>query len=165
MARAHDIHGLRPDMPFRQAASVTVAARTRELTAHSDGVLDVADVERLHAMRVATRRLRAVLEFYAPCFPSKDFDETLTAVKALADALGARRDPDVQLEALVAFADAGEAERQPGLDEYRRRLTDRQEAANLRLADALETVRSTDLTGRLDALAAGVWPGSSEGDA
>ena len=38
---------------------------------HADGVLDTSDIERVHDMRVATRRLRAVLEVYAPCFPRK----------------------------------------------------------------------------------------------
>ena len=54
-------------------------------------------------MRVATRRLRAVLEIYAPCFPRDEFSVVLRDVKALADALGARRDPDVQLAALAGM--------------------------------------------------------------
>ena len=33
------------------------------------GVLDVGDIERVHDMRVATRRLRAALEIFGPCFP------------------------------------------------------------------------------------------------
>ena len=56
-------------------------------------------------MRVATRRLRAVLEIYAPCFPPRRAPAVLRDVKALADALGARRDPDVQLAALAGMAE------------------------------------------------------------
>ena len=56
---------------FREAAARTVAARAQELFEHADGVLDTSDIERVHDMRVATRRLRAVLEIYAPCFPRK----------------------------------------------------------------------------------------------
>ena len=50
-------------------------------------------------MRVASRRLRAVLEIYEPCFPRKALHDVLADVKALADALGERRDPDVHLAA------------------------------------------------------------------
>jgi CHAD domain-containing protein len=71
-----------------------------ELFAHSENGLDTGDIERVHAMRVATRRLRAVLEIFSPCFRAPSTRAGLRDVRALADALGERRDPDVQLEAL-----------------------------------------------------------------
>ena len=40
-------------------------------------VLDVSDIERVHDMRVATRRLRAALEVFRPCFPRAEFKATL----------------------------------------------------------------------------------------
>src|SRR3954452_789776 len=100
MAKARDIPGLHATMPFAEAAAATVAVRAEELFEHADGVLDTSDIERVHDMRVATRRLRAVLEIYAPCFPKDRFRPLLKEVKALADALGARRDPDVLLDRL-----------------------------------------------------------------
>ena len=106
MAKAADIP-LRPEMPFAEAAATTVAVRAGELWEHSRDVLDTTDIERVHAMRVATRRLRAVLEIFAPAFPSRLHREVLGEVKALADALGARRDPDVQLEALAEHEGVG----------------------------------------------------------
>ena len=78
----------------------------RELIEHADGVLDTTDIERVHDMRVATRRLRAALEVFEPCFPRKRFKAALREVKALADALGERRDRDVTIAALDAFAEA-----------------------------------------------------------
>ena len=42
--------------------------RADELFGHSEGVLDTSDIERVHDMRVASRRLRAVLEIFEPCF-------------------------------------------------------------------------------------------------
>ena len=38
----------------------------QELFEQAEGVLDTSDIERVHDMRVATRRLRAVLEIFAP---------------------------------------------------------------------------------------------------
>ena len=55
-------------------------------------------------MRVATRRLRAALEIFEPCFPPKELSAALAQVKAIADALGERRDRDVAIAALEELA-------------------------------------------------------------
>jgi len=86
--------------PFAAAAARVVAARSQELFEQSAGVLDLDDVERVHDMRVATRRLRAALELFEECFPPKRRRKSLKRVRALADALGERRDLDVELELL-----------------------------------------------------------------
>ena len=44
---------------FSRAAARVLKVRSKEVFARSDGVLDLGDVERVHDMRVATRRLRA----------------------------------------------------------------------------------------------------------
>src|SRR3954447_818653 len=100
MTKARDIPGLHAGMTFAEAAAATIATRAEELFDEADGVLDMDDIERVHDMRVATRRLRAVVEIYGPCFPRELFRPVLAEVKALADALGERRDPDVLLERL-----------------------------------------------------------------
>jgi CHAD domain-containing protein len=149
VAKAQDIQGLVPTMTFAQAAAATVAVRSEELFAHVEGVLDTEDIERVHAMRVASRRLRAVLEFYAPCFPKRPFKSVLGDVKALADALGDRRDPDVQLAALDAFAAAATPEDRPGVEVLSARVRADQEQGNAALAAALARAQGSDLRGRL----------------
>ncbi len=149
MAKARDIQGLVPTMTFAQGAAATVAVRSKELFKHAEGVLDTEDIERVHAMRVATRRLRAVLEFYAPCFPKAPFKSVLGDVKALADALGDRRDPDVQLAALAAFAAAAAPEDRPGVEVLAARVRADQERGNAELAAALARAQDGDLRGRL----------------
>lgn len=104
MAKARDIPGIGCQTPFREAAVRAVEVRAEELFSFADGVLDLSDVERVHDMRVATRRLRAAMEVFGPCFPPRRLKRALADVKALADALGARRDPDVQLQALAEYA-------------------------------------------------------------
>src|SRR5919197_4066677 len=106
MAKARDIPDLHADDSFADAAVKVVAVRAEELAGHSENVLDTRDIERVHDMRVASRRLRAVLEIFEPCFPRSEFGGVLRDVKQLADALGARRDPDVHIDALQAFARA-----------------------------------------------------------
>ena len=144
MAKAADIP-LEADMTFAQAAALTVGVRAEEVWEHAEGVLDVGDIERVHAMRVATRRLRAVLEIFAPSFPRATHKEVVRDVKALADALGERRDPDVQLEALEGVE---------GVAALEARVRGEQAQGNETLAAALRQAEASDLRGRLRALVA-----------
>ena len=144
MAKAADIP-LDPEMTFSSAAALTVSTRADEVFEHAEGVLDTSEIERVHDMRVATRRLRAVLEIFAPSFPRGRHREVLADVKALADALGERRDPDVQLEALDGVE---------GVEAFAERLRAEQEAGNATLSAALQHAEETDLRGRLHALVA-----------
>src|ERR671937_2263439 len=136
MAKARDIPDLHADDSFADAAVKVVAVRAEELAGHSENVLDIRDIERVHDMRVATRRLRAVLEIFAPCFPPGGFKGALRDVKALADALGERRDPDVHVAALEAFAAAVPAGDRAGAQELIERQRVRQAAGNAALAAA-----------------------------
>jgi CHAD domain-containing protein len=152
MAKARAIPGLGGNTSFREAAARAVEVRTEELFSFADGVLDVEDIERVHDMRVATRRLRAVLEVCAPCFPKKRHAAVLRDVKALADALGLRRDPDVQIAAIEREAAALASH--DGVGEIVARLRRRQGKGNRKLARALEQAAEGDLRERLLALAA-----------
>src|SRR3954463_12330347 len=93
MAKARDIPDLEHAASFREAAAMAVEIRAEEGFEHAAGVLDTNDIERVHAMRVATRRLRAVMEIFAPAFPKKPHRALLKEVKALADPPAQRRHP------------------------------------------------------------------------
>jgi CHAD domain-containing protein len=154
VAKPSEIPDLHSDMPFAEAAARTVEVRAGELFAEAHDVLDTDDIERVHDMRVATRRLRAVLEIFAPCFPPKPYKEVLADVKKLADALGARRDPDVQLAAIARIEDAADVAARPGLELFADRLRTEQAAGNDVLAGALRVAEEHELQARLAALVA-----------
>jgi CHAD domain-containing protein len=138
---------------FSRAAAKVVKVRSKEVFAHSEGVLDLGDVERVHDMRVATRRLRAALEIFEPCFPQKRQRKALKKVKALADALGERRDADVEIALFEGLVDeAAEADRAAlrRLIEERRA---RQAEANEELAPYVAPKRLKKLRRRLKKLA------------
>jgi len=111
-----------------------------------------SEVERVHDMRVATRRLRAALEIFEPCFPRKRHRKALKRVKALADALGERRDADVETSMLEGLLeDAAEADRgalRALIDE----LGKRQVEANEALAPYVTPKRLKKLRRRLKKL-------------
>jgi CHAD domain-containing protein len=152
VAKAEDID-VTPDEPYRRAAARIVRVRARELFDHSEGVLDTRDIERVHDMRVASRRLRAVLEIFAPCFPQSEFKSVLRDVKQLADALGERRDPDVHIDALKTFSKALVAANKHGVARLIEEQEERQARGNETLAAELERAEQRGLHGRLLALA------------
>ncbi|MGC1853532.1 MAG: CHAD domain-containing protein [Solirubrobacterales bacterium] len=149
MARAREVPGFDCEEPFARAAARVVEVRAAEVFEHSDGVLDTEDVERVHDMRVATRRLRAALEVFAPCFPAKRHRRALKRVKALADALGERRDRDVAIEFLEGFVgEAPEVDR-PAVDALIKRLREEQRKANDALVPYVRPKRLEKLHRRL----------------
>jgi len=146
------VPGFDCEEPFAQAAARVIEVRAAEVFDHAEGVLDTADIEPLHDMRVATRRLRAVLEVFAPCFPAKRHRKALKRVKALADALGERRDRDVAIEFLAGFTgEAPEADR-AALATLIERLRQEQREANVELAPFVSPKRLRKLRRRLGKL-------------
>jgi hypothetical protein len=154
MARARQIPDVTPRDSYGSVAAKAVAVRAEEVFARHQQVLAVEDIEALHDMRVATRRLRAALEVFEPCFPRHPFRRALKDVKRLADALGERRDRDVQIEALERYAGARDGEERAAVLGFVDRLREEQAAANSALAQTLEEAQGSDLHGRLQELAA-----------
>jgi CHAD domain-containing protein len=144
-------------------AAKAVAVRTEEVFVHHEQALAVEDIEALHDMRVATRRLRAALEVFEPSFPRHSYRRVLRDVKRLADALGERRDRDVQIEWLERYAGERKGEERSAVMRLVGRLRAEQAAANEALAEVFEQVQSTDLQGRLQELAARAVTGSHTG--
>lgn len=126
-----------------------IGVRAAEVFEHSHGVLAVDEVERVHDMRVATRRLRASLEVFEPCFPAKRHRKALKRVKALADALGERRDRDVAIEFLEGFAEEAPEGDRPALAALIENLRDEQRRANEELAPFVTEKKLKKLRRRL----------------
>jgi CHAD domain-containing protein len=154
MAKPLPIPDLNAEDPYAEAAAKIVSVRASELRLNAEGVLDMGDIERVHDMRVATRRLRAALEIFEPCFPDKPYRQALDEVKRLADALGERRDRDVAIAALHAFNDQMPAPDRKGVASLIDRYRDEQEEANVGLAPLIEQQTLTALEQSLEELVA-----------
>jgi len=152
VAKPKPIPDLNADDSYAEAAAKIVSVRAAELTEHARGVLDTGDIERVHDMRVATRRLRAALEVFEPCFPGKPYRQALTEVKRLADTLGERRDRDVAIAALHGFNDQMPAPDRKGVSSLIQQLRDEQAEANLELAPMVGDENLGSLRESLDEL-------------
>jgi triphosphatase len=107
-----------------------------EMLAHEPGVRLGEDPEKLHDMRVATRRLRAALKLYADALP-KRAERYERDLRWVARALGEVRDLDVHLERLHEEASRnGEV-----LEEVVALLRERRGEARRRMLEALDSNR------------------------
>ena len=152
MAKAKPIPDLSADDSYADAAAKTVEIRSAELIENAENVLDTGDIERVHDMRVATRRLRAALEIFGPCFPTKAYGQALDEVKRLADALGERRDRDVAIASLRAFNDQMATPDRRGVDSLIEELRAEQDEANTALAPLVDRANLRSLRESMDEL-------------
>lgn len=153
MAKARPVPGLDESAPYALAAARVVEVRAAELAEHARGVLDMDEIERVHDMRVATRRLRAALEVFEPCFSRKPFKAALREVKELADALGERRDRDVTIAALAEVAAGLGSSDRAGVESMIEALRIEQAAANEALGAYVSEEALARLRERLERLA------------
>ena len=103
-----------PEEPFALAALRLIAEQFATMMSHLDGVR-AGDVEAVHGMRVASRRLRAALDAVEPISKPKAFRRLYRAVKELTGALGGVRDGDVLLAGLRKRLERAPAAERAGL--------------------------------------------------
>lgn len=93
-----------PKSPINQNIQIFGAAIIlRQLSAMVDeieGVKKAEDIEAVHRMRVATRRLRSALPIFGPFLAPRRHENWRKRIRAITRALGSARDTDVQIEHL-----------------------------------------------------------------
>lgn len=104
MAKAKEISGLDYGAGAGDGVRLILRSRFEEMRAYRDAALDWSDIEGVHDMRVASRRLRSALRDFKPYLRERKFRRSNKALKNIADALGAVRDQDVAILALEQLA-------------------------------------------------------------
>ena len=118
------------DPEYRAFAAQAVLERLKRVARELDGVRSGSDIEYVHRMRVASRRLRTALRLFEKCFPGKPFRRWQKELRAITRALGRARALDVQIEFVRAFESAGrDARFRPGVKRLLLRLSQKRERA------------------------------------
>jgi hypothetical protein len=91
--KARTVKGLDPDGPLAENMTRVIAVRLDELYSFIPAALDPAEVQQLHDMRIAAKRLRYLLELSEPLF-GVDAKRAAKVVKGLQDLLGEIHDCD-----------------------------------------------------------------------
>jgi CHAD domain-containing protein len=120
---------------YRSAMRSLIGERWEDVWKAVPRAVEGADIEGVHDVRVASRRLRAAMDVAAPAFPPSWYKPLLDAAKEITSELGAVRDRDVMIDYLIdARGDAPPNER-PGID----RLIERVERERTAARNEMET--------------------------
>jgi CHAD domain-containing protein len=139
------------------AARVVIRFQLRAF-AREEGRARAGEVEPVHCLRVATRRLRAALRLFTPVLPAAYVEWSEREVTWLATAIGAVRDLDVMGESITAAAGRLEPGLRGALGPLAVVLHDQREAAHAALLVTLDSARCRRLMDRLAAFAAAAPP-------
>jgi CHAD domain-containing protein len=154
MAKAKEVIGLDCAADAIEWAAEVLRVRLEEVVDLRGGALDFSDIEGVHAMRVATRRLRSALRDFAPLMKKRPLKKVRRNLKQIADALGAVRDLDVAILALEKLQEEAESEKiKIGIEtelNARRALRDRARM------DLMEALAISNVTGLQEEFAAAI---------
>ncbi|HKV59380.1 MAG TPA: CHAD domain-containing protein, partial [Ktedonobacteraceae bacterium] len=125
---------------FEQAGRRMLRERLQKFLEYPDEVLKHEDVEAVHRMRVASRRLRATLDAFESCCRPKPFRRVYRRVTKAADALGAARDADVMLQHLQKNMEQASGNTQVGAQWLLVRLQSFRQEKQLELERFLKTL-------------------------
>jgi CHAD domain-containing protein len=113
--------------------------RLPALTDEIEGVRTAADIEYVHRMRVASRRIRTALSLFGDDLPHKHYSVWRDEMRRITKALGATRDVDVQIAWVQDFLkqDTDEAQR-VGIERLLLRLRQRRARLQDKVVRALD---------------------------
>ena len=100
MARPWKIVDLDPNENLKVCLRKIAVTRFQETFSYEQGTVKGEDIEPLHDMRVAARRLRAILRIFKDCFPKKKLKRQNEQLMDLIRSLGAVRESDVFISLL-----------------------------------------------------------------
>ena len=90
----------KPDESTRVYGAGVLLKQIAAMLAEVEGVRQARDIEYIHRMRVASRRLRTALNLFPDSLPAKKLDGWSRDIRQVTKSLGAARDTDVQIELL-----------------------------------------------------------------
>jgi CHAD domain-containing protein len=104
------------------------------------------DIEFIHRMRVASRRIRSCLPLFKECFPARKYREWRKEIRNITRALREARDADVEIAFLKAYIDKLEEESlRPGAERFLLRLGQRRKRVQPRVIKALDRLLESDV--------------------
>jgi CHAD domain-containing protein len=142
----------RTGMPTGQFATCVIVELYNSIIAQEQGAFS-GDVEAIHDMRVAIRRLRVALSNFASTLSREDRRRLLSRLKHLAEPLGEVRDFDVMIAALESSLTVN-----PGQDAIKSvisRLRERRRRRLRKLVDYLRGEEFADFKREFSSLEAG----------
>ncbi|MBN2498420.1 MAG: CHAD domain-containing protein [Deltaproteobacteria bacterium] len=138
------------DDSYRLLGSEILLMHLDRLQRHADGIrAGDADIEHVHQMRVASRRIRSALRLFEACF-GKRARKWRASMRRVTRRLGEARDLDVQITFLDGFLGSLiHPECSPGIRRIRLRLRQQRDRLQRRVVDAVERLWASELVAEM----------------
>lgn len=131
--------GIHRDDLLSEAGRKVMRFHFARMLAHEEGTRLGEDIEALHDMRVATRRLRAAFEVFQDGFEPGALKPYLKGLRATGRALGKVRDLDVFMEKAQHYLETIHADRHVGLDMLLAKWQEQRDAARTEMLAWLDS--------------------------
>ena len=135
--RAAETASVQAEWPLAGAAQVLLLQHLSALLSARQAVARGDDVEALHQLRVACRRMRSLLSGLAQLWPKKRIAPATRALRQLARGCGRARDLDVELQQLTAALEHASPAEEQALRWLWARAAQARHAEQPRLAQAV----------------------------
>lgn len=130
---------------YRDAMRALIGARWEEVWKAVPRAVEGADIEGVHDVRVASRRLRAAMDVAAPAFPAAWYKPLHRVAREITSELGEVRDRDVMLDYLTAERDAAPPNERPGIERLIARVDRERIAARAEMETFLQELAERGL--------------------
>lgn len=131
--------GILRDDPMSEAGRKTLLFHFVRMLANEGGTRDGSDIEKLHDMRVATRRMRSAMRVFRPYYQKKAIRPFVKGLRQTGRALGSVRDLDVFMENAAAYLQTLPPEDQTSLDPLLSSWEVQREAARAKMITHLDS--------------------------
>jgi CHAD domain-containing protein len=136
--------GMNCDDPLSEAGRKVMRYHFARMLSYEEGTRLGEDIEALHDMRVATRRLRAAFEVFQDAFEPGVLKPYLKGLRATGRALGSVRDLDVFMEKAQHYLDTIHEDRHEGLDMLLAGWREQREVARAKMLEWMASEEYTD---------------------
>jgi CHAD domain-containing protein len=158
--------GITPDDPMSEAGRKVLQFHFQRMLKHEPGTRLGEDIEELHDMRVATRRMRSAFRVFEPFYDPKSLRPFLKGLQRTGRALGRVRDLDVFMEKARRYLAGMPEQERPDLDPLLTVWQDQREAAREKMLAHLDSAKYQDFVEEFDLFlnteGAGALPTSDE---
>ncbi len=136
LPKAPDLH---PDDSMAEAARKTLCFHFQRMLFHEPGTRLGKDIEELHDMRVATRRMRAAVRVFEGYLDAKQMRPYVKGMRRTGRALGTVRDLDVFWDKTQTYLDAQPQGQRPDLSPLRDAWETERERAREKMLTVLDS--------------------------
>ena len=116
MAKPWKIPYLNPREKLGVCLERILRTRCREIFSYEQETIKGTNIEALHDMRVATRRLQSAMKVFRNCFPQKQITYHYKRVRWLLRLLGQVRDHDVFIDTLDNYKQSLDPHDRPAIE-------------------------------------------------